>query len=256
MGALTWRELDLPWYAVRGRYHSFEVGAAVDGPGIRFVAFLTGCPLRCQYCHNPDTWHLKNGIEDDAGALVAEIRDCARYLRRGRGGVTLSGGEPLAQPAFTSAILHGCKALDLHTALDTSGFLGHQASDDLLADVDLVLLDIKSYDPETYCAVTGVSVQPTLDFARRLSAMGKPMWVRFVLVPGLTDAPANVTGLADFVADLATVERVDVLPYHKMGENKWAALGLDCRLKDVQPPTPEVQTRVRDVFRDRGLTVT
>src|SRR5512143_138394 len=171
---------------VDGYIHSVESGGTVDGPGVRFVVFTTGCPLRCLYCHNPDSLHLKDGRQVSSAKVVAEIAGYAPFLKRARGGVTISGGEPLAQPAFTAAVLRGCKRLGLHTALDTSGYLGAAAPDALLADTDLVLLDIKSFDPETYRRLTGVALQPTLDFARRLAALDKAMWVRYVLVPGLT----------------------------------------------------------------------
>ncbi len=151
------------------------------------------------------------------------------------------------------AIFAGARELGVHTALDTSGFLGKRASDRLLQLTDLTLLDIKSFDPATYRSVTGVSLRPTLDFARRLSDMRRPAWIRFVLVPGVTDAPANVAGVADFVATLANVERVEVLPFHKMGEYKWAALGLPYTLEDIQPPSTAQVEEVRQVFRQRDL---
>jgi pyruvate formate lyase activating enzyme len=160
------------------------------------------------------------------------------------------------QPAFTGALLHAVKAAGLGTALDTSGFLGADADDALLADTDLVLLDIKSFDPGLYRLVTGAALSPTLRFARRLADLGRPTWIRFVLVPGLTDAPDNVAGLADFVAALPNVERVDVLAYHGLGVPKYAALGLRYRLDGTPEPTAEQLHAVREVFRSRGLTVT
>ncbi len=240
---------------VRGYIHSVETAGTVDGPGVRFVLFTAGCPLRCQYCHNPDSQHMKDGQLVTADRILEEIGQYAAFLTRAHGGVTISGGEPLVQPAFTHAVLRGCKALGLHTALDTSGYLGTHASDALLADTDLVLLDIKHSDPAVYHELTGVELQPTLDFARRLDAMGKPMWIRYVLVPGLTDQPDAVERLADFVASLPAARRVDVLPFHKMGEYKWFARGLPYRLGAVQPPTHEQAEAVRRVFRDRGLFV-
>ncbi len=145
--------------------------------------------------------------------------------------------------------------MKLHTVIDTTGFPGNRTPDSLLADVDLVLLDIKSFDPITHSRVTGVEVQPTLDFARRLSAMGKPMWIRFVLVPGLTDAPENIEGMADFIATLDTVERVEVLPFHKMGEFKWQELGLQYELTNTPSPSPEAVQQAKQVFSSRGLRV-
>ena len=236
-----------------GWIHSVETAGTVDGPGVRFVLFTSGCPLRCLYCHNPDSQHMKDGHQVSAEQVLDEIASYADMLKRMHGGLTISGGEPLAQPDFTAAILHGAKELGLHTALDTSGYLGARASGALLADTDLVLLDIKHIDPGVYRRLTGVELQPTLDFARRLDALGKPMWIRYVLVPGLTDQPDAVEKLADFVSGLGSVRRVDVLPFHKMGEYKWFERDLRYALADVQPPTPEAAEAVRDVFRARGL---
>ncbi|NUT48473.1 MAG: pyruvate formate lyase-activating protein [Saccharothrix sp.] len=236
-----------------GAVHSWDLATAVDGPGTRFVVFTAGCPLRCLYCHNPETRFERYGRRTSVDEVVAEIAKYRRFIEVAGGGVTVSGGEPLLQPAFTGELLHAVKGMGLHTALDTSGFLGDRASDALLADTDLVLLDIKSWEPATYRHVTGGEVGPTLRFARRLSDLGKPMWVRFVLVPGLTDDVANVDGVAAFTSTLATVERVDVLPFHKMGAPKYAAIGLPFELADTPTPDAALVTRVRDRFRAHGL---
>lgn len=241
--------------AIRGWIHSTETGGAVDGPGIRYVLFLSGCLLRCAYCHNPDTWHMHHGKPTTSREVLAEIASYAKFLMHAHGGVTLSGGEPLVQPDFTHAILRGCKEMGLHTALDTAGFLGLHADDYLLADVDLVLLDIKAFTEETYRGLTGVALQPTLDFAERLAAMKKPVWLRYVLTPGLTDKFDEIEGLAAFAARLGNVERVDVLPFHKMGEFKWAAEGVPYTLAATEPPSPDLVERVRAVFLGHGLTV-
>ncbi len=238
-----------------GYIHSYETMGTADGPGIRFVLFLTGCPLRCQYCHNPDTWRLQNGSQATVDEVMDEIGKYADFLIESDGGVTISGGEPLFQPGFLASILRRCKEIGLHTALDTSGFLGRRMTDPLLADTDLVLLDIKSSIPEVYKAVTGVGVEPTLEFARRLDADGTPVWIRYVLVPGLTDDFDNVEGVADFVAALSNVERVEILPFHKMGEHKWEALNLEYRLKNTESPSKDLIERVQDQFRQRDLTV-
>ena len=238
-----------------GSVHSWDVATAVDGPGTRFVLFLSGCPLRCLYCHNPDTWHMRDGHRMTVDDVVAEMTKYRRFIEVAGGGVTISGGEPLLQPDFTAAVLRRAKELGLHTALDTSGFLGARASDELLGDTDLVLLDIKSWDPATYRRVTRGEVTPTLEFARRLSRLGKAMWVRFVLVPGYTDAPDNVEGIASFVADLDTVEQVEVLPFHKLGAPKYAALGLPFPLQQVPTPNRELVNRVRGQFAEHGIQV-
>lgn len=167
--------------------------------------------------------------------------------------MTVSGGEPLMQPEFVRAIFQGCHDLGLHTALDTSGYCPTAVAQPVLEYTDLVLLDIKSIDPQIYQRVTHVSLEPTLAMAEYLSAIGKPTWIRFVLVPGLTDAPHNIAGLADFVATLKNVERVDVLSFHKMGEYKWEQLGLTYLLKDTPPPSAELVSQTKETFRSRGL---
>lgn len=236
-----------------GRIHSIETCGTVDGPGIRFVIFTQGCPLRCLYCHNPDCRHIEDGKAVTVDELIAEIQKYRSYLRHG--GVTVTGGEPLMQPQFVQEIFRRCQELGLHTALDTSGFIPVEIAQPVLEFVDLVLLDIKSYDPEIYQQVTHVSLQPTLEFARYLASINKPAWIRFVLVPELTDAPHNVEGLANFVAQLPNVEKVEVLPFHQMGAYKWEQLGYDYALKDVSPPSQELITATIERFRQRGLQV-
>lgn len=236
-----------------GWIHAIEAGGAVDGPGFRYVLFLAGCLMRCQYCHNPDSWHMHHGAQTTSQAVLRKIAGLRTFLTHAHGGVTLSGGEPLVQPEFAHAILHGCKAMRLHTALDTAGFLGAHASDELLADVDLVLLDIKAFSEATYHNLTGVELQPTLEFAERLAHLRRPVWLRYVLAPGLTDNIDEIEGLAAFAAKLGNVERVDVLPFHKMGEFKWKELGLEYRLADTQPPSGDLAEQVRGIFRSRGL---
>jgi len=238
--------------AISGWVHSYETGVTADGPGVRVVVFLSGCLLRCRYCHNPDTWHLKDGTKIELSHAIRRLRDFAPALRAMGGGLTISGGEPMVQIGFTRGLFAAAKQLGLHTALDTSGFLGHRADDAYLKNVDLVLLDIKSGDPDTYRNVTGVDLEPTLRFAERLNAMGKPVWVRFVLVPGLTDDPANIQKVAEFVAPMANVEWVEVLPLHQMGVFKWQSLGLDYTLADTPPPSSEQVSAALDIFRNAG----
>lgn len=238
-----------------GSLHSWELVTAVDGPGTRLTVFLAGCPLRCLYCHNPDTMEMRRGEPVAATELLARIKRYTSIFEVTGGGITISGGEPLMQPAFVARILRGAKELGIHTAIDTSGYLGAHMTDAMLDDIDLVLLDVKSGDPETYRKVTGRELEPTLTFGRRLADRGVQIWVRFVLVPGLTDDVANVDAVADYVASLATVSRVEVLPFHQMGRDKWESLGLRYELDDVQPPSPELVERVRGQFRDRGLIV-
>lgn len=236
-----------------GSLHSWELVTAVDGPGTRMTTFLAGCPLRCLYCHNPDTMAASRGLPVLADDLLARIRRYRGVFRATGGGITLSGGEVLQQPAFAARILRGARQMGIHTALDTSGFLGRNASDELLADVDLVLLDVKAGDEATHARVTGRPLAPTLEFGRRLSALGIETWIRFVLVPGLTDDPATVDGVARYAASLPAVARVEVLPFHQMGRDKWAELGLDYALADTAPPTQAAVEEARAAFRARGL---
>ena len=239
-----------------GYLHSVETGAAADGPGMRFVLFVAGCPFRCLYCHNPDTWTFKSGRPVSVDEAVAEVAPYARFLRMA-GGVTVSGGEPLTQPAFVGAFLKRVHDdLGLHTALDTQGFLGHKVDDDWFDAVDLVMLDIKHADPERYKKITGRALQPTLDFAARLVRLGKPMWLRYVLVPGLTDDPGDVARLADIAAGLGPlVERVELIPFHQLGAHKWAGLGRNYALAGTPIPTAGQIREAASILRSRGLTV-
>lgn len=240
---------------VIGYVHSWEVGSTVDGPGLRFVGFLTGCPLRCLYCHNPDTWHKYNGHPVSVARSMRQIGNYAQVLKISNGGITLSGGEPQLQRAFVTRIFRRCKQLGLHTCLDTSGRLGDRFTDEELMDIDLHLLDIKSGDPDVFMKVTQQPLQPTLGFARRLATLKRPMWIRFVLVPGITDDHDNVAKVADICAGLESVERVEILRFHQMGRDKWRKLGLEYPLEMVLPPDPLLTERVRGQFRSRGLSV-
>jgi pyruvate formate lyase activating enzyme len=242
-----------PHPAGTGVISTWDLSVGVDGPGTRFVVFTSGCALRCLYCQNPETWRMRDGRRVTVDEVMAEVGKYRRFISVAGGGVTISGGEPLLQHRFTGEILRRCRELGLHTALDTSGFLGDRASDALLADTDLVLLDIKSADPEAYRDLTGVDLEPTLRFARRLSGLGIRTWIRFVLVPGLTDAPAQVDALARFVSTLSNVEHVDVLPFHRMATEKYQRLGLTFPLADVQPPTRELLDRVHAQFAAHGV---
>ena len=239
--------------SVSGLIHSVESCGTVDGPGIRFIVFLSGCSLRCQYCHNPDTSFKRRGKERTVEDVLEEISRYASFLKTAKGGVTISGGDPLFQPDFTRALLHGCKEMGLHTCIDTSGHLGSNADDAMLADTDLVLLDIKAWNPEQYKHVTGQNLQPTLDFAEKLAARGIPMWLRYVLVPGLTDQLEDITALARYAAGLGNVQRVDVLPFHQMGKFKWGELGLEYPLMELEPPAQELTVKVRSIFRENGF---
>ena len=235
-----------------GYVHSYESSSRYDGPGLRVVLFVSGCLLRCSYCHNPDTWHLKDGTYVSAEHVINRLGTFAAALRSLDGGLTISGGEPMVQLGFTARILAAARQMGLHTAIETSGFLGDRADDRYLSRLDLVLLDIKSGDPETYRIATGRDLAPTLRFAERLAAIGKPVWVRFTLVPGLTDDPANVDKIARFVAPMKNVEWVEVQPFHQLGAFKWKAMKLDYKHANTAAAPPDLVNRVIEQFRAAG----
>jgi pyruvate formate lyase activating enzyme len=236
-----------------GFVHSEETGSAVDGPGIRVVFWTTGCEFRCLYCHNPDTWKMKNGQITCVDDLLDELKKYKNYLSFSGGGVTVSGGEPLVQAPFVMNLIRGAKEMAIHTALDTNGFLGDRLSDADLDDIDLFLLDIKSWDADTHVKLTAKPLAPVLDFARRLAARKRPVWLRFVLVPGYTDAPDNLHGLAAFAASLGNIERVDILPFHQLGKFKWEQLAMKYELADCPTPKPEETEACKVIFRSYGL---
>ena len=236
-----------------GFLHSYTTGSAVDGPGVRVVAWTTGCMWRCRYCHNPDTWTLTNGLPVSVPRAAEELGKYRAGLQLMKGGFTLSGGEPLLQHRFAAKLLAASKAMGIHTAMETNGYFGDKLTDAELGALDLVLLGIKTWGAERHKDLTGTEIEPTLAFARRLAALGKPVWIRFVLVPGLTDAPEIPEGIAEFAASLGNVQRVEVLPFHQMGRFKWERLGMDYSLREVEPPTPDALSRACAVFLDAGL---
>jgi pyruvate formate lyase activating enzyme len=236
-----------------GFVHSFTTGSTVDGPGVRIVIWTTGCMWRCRYCHNPDTWPMRNGIPVGAGQALEELRKYRQGLKVMAGGVTVSGGEPLLQNRFVLKVLRGAKAMGVHTTIETNGFYGERLSESDLGAIDLVMLGIKTWDPVRHRELTGREVGPTLAFARRLAAAKRPVWVRFVLVPGLTDDLDDIRNIAEFAAGLGNVERVEVLPFHQMGRFKWAQLGIKYHLEKTEPPTLASVDRAIAAFRDVGL---
>lgn len=236
-----------------GFLHSFTTGSAVDGPGVRVVGWTAGCQWRCLYCHNPDTWNMTNGTPVTLERAVGVLGKFRHGLKVMSGGFTLSGGEPLMQDRFAVRLFAAARAMGIHTALDTNGHLGDRLSDAELEEIDLVLLDIKSWDPERHRRLTGKDIGPTLAFALRLAERRRPVWLRYVLVPGLTDDAEGVAHVARFAADMGNVERVDVLPFHQMGRFKWKSLGLDYKLADIEPATAEAVERACEQFRAEGL---
>lgn len=230
---------------MKGRIHSLETCGTVDGPGIRFVIFMQGCPMRCRYCHNPDTWDVKGGSEVTVEELVEEINRYLPYMEASGGGVTVSGGEPLLQSSFVTELFTRLKGMGIHTALDTSGFCNHpdpkkdRDLERLLTVTDLVLLDLKIIDPAKHHWLTSQYNERILSFARLLAARHIPVWIRHVLVPGVTDDPEDVRKMARFLHCLQNVEKLEVLPYHRLGIHKWEALQIPYSLKEILPPKEE-----------------
>lgn len=231
-----------------GYVHSFESFGTVDGPGIRNVIFLQGCHFRCLYCHNPDTWEEKGGTPTSVQELFSRIVRYKPYFESSGGGVTISGGEPLLQTAFVAGLFSLLKKEGIHTCLDTAGWLPpsveHSSLMELIGLTDLVLLDIKHTDENQHKALTGQTGLKTLEFARLLEKHHIPVWLRYVIVPGYTDRPKDLEAFRELAFGLSNVEKVEYLPFHKLGEYKWEALGLPYRLGRVEPPDAEFMTRL------------
>lgn len=231
-------------HSLTGRIHSIETFGTVDGPGIRFVLFLQGCALRCHYCHNPDSWDPRAGTPRTVEQVLAEIEPYVDYYKRSGGGITVSGGEPTLQAPFVAALFRACKERwGLHTAIDSSGFCDPSRAEDLLSVTDLVLLDLKLMNRAAHMDLAGQSNDRILAFARYLSKRGSRMWIRRVLVPGWTDGMDDLMDMGLFLEELDGVDKVEVLPYHRMGVYKWRQLGLRYRLDEVLEPS------ARDVER-------
>jgi pyruvate formate lyase activating enzyme len=238
-----------------GFVHSFTTGSAVDGPGVRIVGWLTGCQYRCVFCHNPDTWKLSNGMPVSLARAMEVVKQYRYGLRTMKGGLTISGGEPFLQHRFVIRLFKAAREAGVHTALDTNGYLGSRVSDDDLKSVDLVMLGLKAISPDLHRRITGVENEPVIEFARRLAALRKPMWIRFVLVPGWSDDMEEIGRIADFAASLGNVERIDLLPFHQLGRFKWEKLGMEYKLHETKPPTRESVEEVAARFRASGLKV-
>ena len=220
---------------IRGKVHSVESFGTLDGPGIRYIVFLQGCPLRCCYCHNPDTWDLADGRAMSVAEVMDGVLRCRSYIKNG--GVTLSGGEPLMQPEFCSALLDACRAEKLHTALDTAGSVALDKSADLIDRADMLLLDIKSLDDALCRRMTGSGNRNTLATLRYCEETGKPVWIRHVVVPGWSADMDRLRELSQFLEPFSCIRRVELLPYHKLGEYKYEQLGIKNILCDT--PVPE-----------------
>ncbi len=238
---------------MQGKIHSLESFGTVDGPGIRFVVFLQGCPLRCLYCHNPDTWDTKGGSKYlfTPDELLAEVLRYKSFITKG--GVTVTGGEPLLQAEFVKEFFLLCKEEGIHTALDTSGAIATRGALNALDNTDLVLLDIKSIDAVQHKELTGVKMNNTLKCLEYLEKNNIPTWVRHVIVPGWTDNDTLLKKLADFLVPYQCVEKVELLPYHDMGTRKYEQMGLEYSLKGVAPLSDERIQNARKIFETAGL---
>lgn len=242
---------------VKGRVHSFESFGTLDGPGIRFVVFMQGCPLRCLYCHNRDTWNVSGGHEYTTDEVMEEVEKYINYFRFSGGGVTVSGGEPLLQHAFVTELFKKCREKGIHTALDTSGYtdlinttelVDTTNLDHLFSYTNLVLLDIKHINEEGHKLLTSKSREKTSSFARLLAARNIPVWIRYILVPGYTDSEDDLQQAAAFIKSMPNVEKAEVLPYHTLGSFKWDELGYEYPLTGVLEPTSQSLEKARQIL--------
>ncbi len=235
---------------MKGYIHSTESFGTVDGPGVRFVVFFQGCPMRCLYCHNPDTWLFGKGKLVDTDELLAEYDSYKEFLRSG--GITATGGEPLAQPEFLAELFKKAKAKNIHTCLDTSGIVfdpdNHEKIDEILKYTDLVMLDIKHIDADKHKKLTGFNNCNILSFARYISNCGIELWIRHVVVPGITDDENELFSLGEFISGLKTLKALDVLPYHDLAKSKYKALGMEYPLPDTQPMSKEGAVKARNII--------
>ena len=239
-----------------GFVHSWDINTSVDGPGTRMTVFMSGCPLRCQYCQNPDTWKMRDGQPVYLQAMIDKVARYQNLFKATGGGITFSGGESMMQAAFVSRVFRAAKEMGVHTCLDTSGFLNRNYTDDMIDDIDLCLLDVKSGDEETYKEVTGGTLAPTIAFGKRLAERGSKIWVRFVLVPGLTDSEENVEKVAEVCEQFKdAIEHIDVLPFHQLGRPKWHELRIPYPLEDAKGPSASLKKRVTEQLEAHGFVV-
>lgn len=243
---------------VVARYHSYESCGTVDGPGIRFILFLQGCLMRCKYCHNRDTWDLDGGKEITVEELMKEVVTYKHFMRATGGGVTASGGEAVLQAEFVRDWFKACKAEGINTCLDTNGFVRNynEIIDDLLDHTDLVLLDLKQLNDQIHQNLIGVPNKRTLEFAKYLEKRNQLTWIRYVVVPGYTDDDDSVHRLGQFIQGMKNIEKVELLPYHRLGAHKWETLGHQYELDDVQPPTKDALEHIKQILESYDHIVT
>lgn len=236
----------------KGRIHSFESFGTLDGPGIRFLVFMQGCPLRCIYCHNRDTWDAGKGNLYTPEEVIDELKKYKSYINFSGGGITITGGEPTLQVEFVGEVFKQAKKLGVHTALDTSGFVDIDKVKELLEYTDLVLLDLKHIDEEKHKWITGVENSKCKEFALYVSLKGIPIWIRYVLLPGYTDGAEDLEKAASFIKELKSVEKIEVLPYHSMGAYKWDKLGFEYELKGIREPGTQEVKNAQEIL-SKGL---
>ncbi|WP_071395202.1 pyruvate formate-lyase-activating protein [Bacillus tuaregi] len=232
-----------------GNIHSIETFGTVDGPGIRYVVFTQGCLLRCQYCHNADTWEIGTGKQMSVADIMEDLTSYLPFIESSGGGITVSGGEPLLQIPFLIELFKECKKIGIHTTIDSSGGcystapLFQEQLNELLNYTDLILVDLKHINRKKHIQLTGMANDHIIQFAKSLSERQIPVWIRHVLVPSVTDDEKDLEELGHFIGTLENVEKLEVLPYHKLGVYKWEALGMDYPLNNIEPPSDEkVQT--------------
>ncbi|WNR44224.1 pyruvate formate-lyase-activating protein [Paenibacillus roseipurpureus] len=238
---------------MKGRIHSFDTFGTVDGPGIRFVLFMQGCALKCHYCHNPDSWEMNAGRQMDVEEILNEIEPFLAYYQRSGGGITVTGGEPTLQAPFVARLFAACKQRwGLHTVLDTNGFCEPGHAEELLNVTDLVLLDLKQIHPEKHIALTAQPNDRIKQFASYLDERKMPVWIRHVLVPGWTDAYQDLLALGEFIGSLSHVQKVELLPYHRMGVYKWGQMGKEYPLGQCSEPSDREVARA-SMWIDQGI---
>lgn len=235
---------------MKGYIHSTESFGTVDGPGVRFVVFFQGCPIRCKYCHNPDTWEFKKGREVTTDEIMKEYDSYKEFLKSG--GITATGGEPLAQPEFLSELFSVAKKNNIHTCLDTAGAVynpeNHRKIDEVLKNTDLVMLDIKHINSEKHRELTGAGNENILEFAMHLKELNVPVWIRYVVVPDITDSHDDLFMLGEFISRLKNLKALDVLPYHDMAKAKYKNLGIEYPLGDTPPLSKEDAIKARNII--------
>ena len=238
---------------MEGKIHSIETFGTVDGPGVRYVVFVKGCPMRCKYCHNPDTWGAAGATLKSVDEILDDYERYKPFLKNG--GLTVTGGEPLVQIDFLLELFEEAKKRGIHTCLDTSGIMFRRNNPELLAKyerlmkvTDIIMLDIKHVDPEEHKKLTGQPCDNIFDFLKFMDEQEKEIWIRHVVVPGITLVPEYLERLGEFLAQFTHIKALDVLPYHDMGKTKYMELGIDYPLKDVEPVTKEEAIEAKDII--------